>query len=52
MARPIKETPILKGADAERFIEHMMTSDERKETSEERAKRIAAYETIKKMMVD
>lgn len=52
MARPIKETPILTGKDAERFIEHMLRSDERKETPEERDKRMAAYETIKKMMVN
>ncbi len=52
MARPIKDTPILRGKDAERFVKRMMCADERKETAEKRARRVAAYETIKKMMVD
>lgn len=51
MARPIKETPILTGKDAERFIEHMLRSDERKETPEERDKRMAVYETMMQMFV-
>jgi hypothetical protein len=49
MARPIKETPILYGEDARRFIEHM--NNLKKETPEERAIReerfrvmLAAYE--------
>lgn len=38
MARPIRETPILYGKNAERFMEHMklvdnMTIEERKENS-------------------
>lgn len=51
MARPIKETPILKGKDAERFIEHMMRSEDRKETPEEREKRMQVYETTLRMFV-
>lgn len=51
MARPIKETPILSGKDAERFIEHMLRSDERKETPEERDKRMVVYETMMQMFV-
>lgn len=51
MARPIKDTPILKGKDAERFIEHMMCTDERKETPEERDKRMQVYETVIQMFV-
>ncbi len=51
MARPIKETPILYGKDAERFIEHMMRSDERKETPEERDERMKVYEAMMKMFI-
>ena len=47
MARPIKETPILYGKDAERFIHEMKTV---KPASEEEKKRVrASYEKIKKL---
>lgn len=47
MARPIKETPILYGKDAERFIHEM---ENVKPASEEEKKRIrASYEKIKKL---
>ena len=49
MARPIKETPILKGNDAHKFIEHMSRSDERKETIDERNARMEIYEATLKM---
>lgn len=49
MARPIKETPILKGKDAVRFMDHMSRSNERKETCEERDKRMAVYEATIRM---
>ncbi len=52
MARPIKDTPILEGKDAERFVEHMMRSDERKESPEKRADRIAAYESAMRIFVN
>ncbi|MBD5319115.1 MAG: hypothetical protein HDS09_07665 [Bacteroides sp.] len=52
MARPIKDTPILRGKDAERFVERMLRTDERKENTEKREKRLAAYETIRRMMID
>lgn len=52
MARPIKDTPILSGKDAERFVERMMRSEERKETPQERAERMRIYEVLKKMIVD
>lgn len=47
MSRPIKETPILYGKDARRFLVRM--KEKRTETPEQRAKRIADYEMIKKM---
>lgn len=49
MARPIKDTPILSGKDAERFIDRMSRSDERRETDEERRKRVAVFEATMKM---
>jgi hypothetical protein len=52
MARPIKDTPILSGKDAERFVEHMLRSEERKETAEEREKRLEAYKTAMQIFVD
>ncbi|WP_297070611.1 hypothetical protein [uncultured Duncaniella sp.] len=52
MARPIKETPILKGKDAERFIEHILQSDDRKESLEQRNKRMAAYESAMRIFVN
>lgn len=46
MARPIKETPILTGTDAERFMEEMQKVDNlSKETRTENKKKLrAAYE--------
>ena len=44
MARPIKETPILFGDDARKFEERM--NENRKETPEEKAERMAAYYLI------
>ena len=48
MARPIKETPILYGKDAERFMKRMQ--ERRRETSEERQKRMSDYEIILTML--
>ena len=45
MSRPIKETPILYGNDARRFLQRM--KEKRTETPEQRAKRIADYEALK-----
>lgn len=50
MARPIKETPVLDGEDARRFVELMNTP--RPETIQQRARRKAVYETVKKMFVN
>lgn len=46
MARPIKETPILYGKDAQRFLERI--AEGRKETAEQRERRIKNYEKIMK----
>lgn len=47
MARPIKETPILYGKDAERFIQEM---ENVKPASEAEKKRVrTSYEKIKKL---
>lgn len=48
MAKPIKETPILFGDDALRFIERMESGQ--KETDEERETRIADYLLIKSIL--
>lgn len=50
MARPIKDTPVLKGEDARRFVELMETP--RPETAEQKARRKAAYRTVKRMFVE
>ena len=44
MSRPIKETPILYGKDARRFLARM--KEKLTETPEERADRIAAFEAV------
>ena len=44
MARPIKETPILFGDDARRFMARMQ--EKRRETPEQKASRMADYELI------
>lgn len=46
MARPIKETPILHGKEAQRFLARM--AEGRKETPEQRERRIKNYEKIMK----
>ena len=48
MARPIKETPILFGEDARRFEERM--KQVRRESPEERERRLADYELGLKML--
>lgn len=49
MARPIKDTPMLKGEDARRFVELMNTP--RPESKEQRARRQASYKTVLSMFV-
>lgn len=41
MARPIRETPVLEGKDARRFLERM--SENRSESSEKKRRRLANY---------
>ena len=48
MAKPIKETPILFGEDAIRFIERMENG--RKETEKDREARMADYLLIKSIL--
>ena len=48
MSRPIKETPILYGKDARRFLERM--KEKRTETPEQRERRLAAYEAAMQML--
>ena len=48
MSRPIKETPILYGKDARRFLARM--KEKRTETPEERADRMAAFEAAMQML--
>ena len=48
MARPIKETPILFGEDARRFVERM--NQVHRETPEERERRLANFELAMKML--
>jgi hypothetical protein len=49
MARPVRETPILYGKDAKRFLERM--KNPRKETPEERERRLENYYRMKRMFV-
>ena len=50
MARPIKETPVLEGDDALRFIEHMNTT--RVEASDKKRRRLANYKLAMSILVD
>jgi len=50
MSRPIKETPILYGKDARRFLQRM--KEKRTETPEEKAQRISDFETAMQMLED
>jgi hypothetical protein len=47
MARPIKETPILKGKDASNFLQSMKQSEATRVSSQERANIKEAFNTIK-----
>lgn len=47
MARPIRETPILFGEDARRFMERMKNPP--RETKAERERRLADYEIAMKI---
>lgn len=47
MAKPIKETPVLKGKDAKRFVEAMQTSSTRRITTDEKSKMLESFHKIK-----
>ena len=47
MARPIKETPILFGKDAERFLKEM--KEVKKASPEEKQRVLRSYEKMKKI---
>ena len=49
MARPIKDTPVLKGNDAKRFIERKKQNDTRKASPTEIAKMKEGYSFFKKI---
>lgn len=46
MARPIKETPVLKGKDARKFEAELKKSESRKVSSENYKRAMATYERI------
>jgi hypothetical protein len=47
MARPIKETPVLKGQDAIRFLSKINNSQKPKATQQEKDKIRSDYEALK-----
>ena len=49
MARPIKETPLLQGNDAKRFVERKEKNDKKKASKSEMDKMNKGYSLIKKM---
>lgn len=50
MAQPIRETPILFGEDARRFLERM--KNPQKETPEEKEKRVKHYKAVMSVFKD
>ena len=50
MARPIKETPVLKGEDARRFVQRM--NETRTESSEKKRRRQANYKLAMSILVN
>ena len=49
MARPIKETPVLKGSDARRFVERMKQN--RADSEEKKERRLANCRLAMRMLV-
>jgi hypothetical protein len=47
MARPVKETPVLKGKDAKRFKEEIKENETRKVSASEYERAIATYQSVK-----
>lgn len=50
MAQPIKETPVLEGDDARRFVEHM--NEIRIESPEKKRRRLANYKLAMSILVN
>jgi hypothetical protein len=50
MARPVRETPILYGKDAKRFLERMKNPP--KETPEEKKRRLEDYHLMMRVFVN
>lgn len=50
MARPIKETPVLKGEDARRFVERM--NETRIESPEKKRRRLANYKIAVSILIN
>lgn len=50
MARPIKETPVLEGEDARRFIERM--NECRVESAEKKRRRLANFKLAMSILAD
>lgn len=47
MARPIKDTPILRGKDAKRFFEEIRKNEGKKVSHKEYKRAISIYEKVK-----
>ena len=52
MARPIKETPILKGKDVKRFLENMLNAINNPAPKEEIARMKKSYDALKSIEVN
>lgn len=50
MARPIKETPVLEGEDARRFVERL--NETRTESPEKKRRRLANYKLAMSILVN
>ena len=51
MAKPIKETPVLRGKDAQRFSEEVRANEKKKIAKTEYKKAIADYKELKKFNI-
>lgn len=50
MALPIKDTPVLTGEDARRFLAQMKANENKKASPEEMARMKASYEAMHKII--
>ena len=51
MAKPIKETPVLEGKEAERFIKEVRANEKRKVSNTEYRKALSDYRELKKFKI-